>query len=83
MKIPLRVLVLALSLNFVGCGGGANSDAQEAPEEDKETVFDPLIGTIDKAKGVEGEIMQSKDRRDQAIAEAELGSDASEDDQDD
>jgi hypothetical protein len=83
MKIPLRVPVLALSLIFVGCGGGANSDAQEEPVEDKETVFDPLIGSIDKANAVEDQVLQGKDRLDQAIDEAEGGSDESEDDRDD
>jgi len=83
MKILSRVLVLALSLTFAGCGSGENSDEKEEPVEDQETVFDPLVGSIDKAKGVEEQIMQSKDRIDQAIAESELGGDESEDDGDD
>ena len=67
----------------MGCGGGAGSDENEKPQEDKETVFDPLVENIDKAKAVEDQIMQSKDRTDQAIAEAEGAGDGSEDDQDD
>lgn len=79
----MRILILAFCLTFLGCGGGAGSDGNEKPEEDKETVFDPLVENIDKAKAVEDQIMQSKDRTDQAIAEAEGAGDGSEDDQDD
>ena len=79
----MKILILAVCLSLVGCGGGANSDRNETPEEDKETVFDPLVENIDKAKAVEDQLMQSKDRTDQAIAEAEGAGDDSEDDQDD
>jgi hypothetical protein len=79
----MRILILAVCLSLVGCGGGANSDQNDKPEEDKDTVFDPLVENIDKAKAVEDQLMQSKDRTDQAIAEAEGAGDDSEDDQDD
>jgi len=79
----MKVLILALCLTFVGCGGGASSDAEKEAEEDKETVFDPLVGNIDKANDVENQLMESKARRDQAINESELADDGSEDDQND
>ena len=79
----MRILILAFCLTLMGCGGGADSEENEKPEEDRETVFDPLVGNIDKAKAVEDQLMQSKDRTDQAIAEAEGTADDSEDDQDD
>ena len=79
----MRILILAFCLTLMGCGGGADSEENEKPEEDRETVFDPLVGSIDKAKAVEDQLMQSKDRTDQAIAEAEGTADDSEDDQDD
>lgn len=79
----MRVLILALCMTIVGCGGGSDTDAENEAEEDKETVFDPLVGNIDKAKDVENQLMEHKDRTDQAVAESELSVDESEDDQDD
>jgi hypothetical protein len=79
----MRILILALCLTLVGCGGGESADAEKEAEEDKETVFDPLVGTLDKANAVEGQLMESKDRTDQAIAESELAVDESKEDKDD
>ena len=79
----MRILILAFCLTLMGCGGGTGSEENEKPEEDRETVFDPLVGNIDKAKAVEDQLMQSKDRTDQAIAEAEGTADDTKDDQDD
>jgi hypothetical protein len=82
----MKILVLALCLALAGCGG-ASSDAEqeveEEAEEEREGVFDPLIGTLDKANNVENQVMDHKDRTDQAIAESELSGDENEDDQDD
>ena len=79
----MRMFMLAMCLTLAGCGGGESSDEVKEAEEDKETVFDPLVGTLDKANAVEGQLMESKDRTDQAIAESELAADGSEEDQDD
>ena len=79
----MKTLLLALCLTLAGCGGSADSDAENEAEEDKETVFDPLVGTLDKANAVEGQLQDHKDRTDQAVAESELSDDPSEDDQDD
>ena len=79
----MKTLILALCLTLAGCGGSAEPDAKDEVEEDKETVFDPLVGTLDKANAVEGQLLEHKDRTDQAIAESELSDDSSEDDQDD
>ena len=79
----MKTLLLALCLTLAGCGGSADSDAKNEVEEDKETVFDPLVGTLDKANAVEDQLMDNKDRTDQAIAESELSDDPPEDDQDD
>ena len=79
----MKILLLALCLTFAGCGGGTDSDAKNEAEEDKETVFDPLVGNLDKANDVEAQLQDHKDRTDQAVAESELSEDPSEDDQDD
>ncbi len=79
----MKTLLLALSLTLAACGGSADTETNNEVEEDKETVFDPLLGTLDKANAVEGQLMDSKARTDQAIAESELSEDPSEDDQED
>ena len=78
----MKILILALCLGLAGCGG-AGSDAEQEVEEETESVFDPLIGTLDKANNVENQVMDHKDRTDQAIAESELSGNENEDDQDD
>jgi len=79
----MKALIFATCLAMAGCGGGESADDSNEPEEDKETIFDPLVGTLDKANAVEGQLMDSKDRTDRAIAESELAVDDSENDQDD
>jgi len=58
-------LALTLVSLVAGCGGSASSSvettkaqpaaAQKAPER-RETVFDPWVGTIDRAKGVQNTV---------------------------
>jgi hypothetical protein len=58
---------LALTLvSLAGCGGGSASPSGDAPKaqpaavqkapERRETVFDPWVGTIDRAKGVQNTV---------------------------
>ena len=43
-----------LMISCVGCGGDPPADdAPAANGGRRETVFDPLVGTIDRAKGVQ------------------------------
>ena len=78
----MRILSLALCLLVAGCGGTTDSDTSAEVEEDTESVFDPLVGNIDKANEVENQVLQHKDRTDQALAESE-GLDDESDDKDD
>ena len=62
---PIPWLALTLVSLVAGCGGSAAPDAatakvppptaQKAPER-RETVFDPWVGTIDRAKGVQNTV---------------------------
>ena len=70
----MKFLTVFLCLILFACGS-AKEEATEV--EDKETVFDPLVETIDKAKEVEDVVMQQKQQMDDALREAEGESDDS------
>ena len=68
MKI-LTLIMFCLMLS--ACG---NEPADEAAsKEDEETVFDPLIESVEKAKGVEDTVMQQKKDMDEAMQRMEEG----------
>lgn len=74
MKIRVGIWVAAC-LVISACSGspdgsGSAAEDEERPE-DRETVFDPMVGTIDRAKGVEDLNMQRKDEMDRALEEQE------------
>ena len=79
----MRILPLAMCLLIAGCGGAKDNDTSSDVEKDTDTVFDPLVGNIDKAKEVESQVLQHKDRTDQALAESEGMGDETDDDEDD
>ena len=62
--------VMAGSLLLAGCGQPAEEvDYEDADDQDEaeETVFDPMVGTMDRAAGVEDLGMDRKDEMDEAI----------------
>lgn len=61
--------VLSLSMTLIGCGGSADNADSGGGEE--EGVFDPMVGTIDRAKGVEDMNMGRKEEMDRAIEDLE------------
>ena len=67
MKTTIRVAVIAAVLTLGACGGSASEDE----DKDKETVFDPMVDNIDKAREVEEQVMQQKQQLDAAIKAAE------------
>ena len=67
----MKSLLIVLTLCIAACGGGGDNGRDQAAKEDIETVFDPLVSTIDKAKGVEATVLQSKDDIDKALEEAD------------
>ena len=72
-------LALMLASLMAGCGGSASSSgettkappaaAQKAPER-RETVFDPWVGTIDRAKGVQSTVDEQAAEQRRKIEEA-------------
>ncbi len=70
----MKCFSIFLLLMLVGCGSSEDTetDTTDATEaQDVETVFDPLIESIDKAKAVEGIVMQQKQQMDEALKKME------------
>jgi hypothetical protein len=79
-----NLLGLFLITILAACGGPADNSANssgtssqaeqrqvEERPEDRETVFDPMVSTIDRAKGVEAINMNRKAEMDAALDEQE------------
>jgi len=74
MEQIMKCFSIFLLLMLVGCGSSEDTetDTTDATEaQDVETVFDPLIESIDKAKAVEGIVMQQKQQMDEALKKME------------
>ena len=71
MKLFLMFFILSLA----GCD---SSKETEVEQEDRETVFDPLVESLDKAKEVENIVLQQKLDMDAALQRMEGESDDSE-----
>jgi hypothetical protein len=61
---------MLITLLFILSGCGANSDSS-TEREDRETVFDPLVSNIDKAKEVEEQVLEHKRQMDEALSKME------------
>jgi soluble cytochrome b562 len=72
MKTILIAMVAALTI-VAGCSESSNQQSaeQSAEREDIETVFDPMLSNIDKAKQVEQQVLDQKKKMDEAISRAE------------
>jgi len=76
---PKPWLALTLATLVAGCGGSASPSgeatkapptaAQKAPER-RETVFDPWVGTIDRAKAVQNTVDEQAAEQRRKIEEA-------------
>ena len=70
----MKCFSIFLLLMLVGCGSSEDTetDTTDATEaQDVETVFDPLLESIDKAKAVEDIVMQQKQQMDEALKKME------------
>ncbi|HEY7670735.1 MAG TPA: hypothetical protein VIC71_00845 [Gammaproteobacteria bacterium] len=74
----MRALILVCAAAFAvsGCGGAASddsasNDSQREAAEPRETVFDPLTSTIDRAEGVQQTVDEQAAEQRRRIEEAE------------
>jgi hypothetical protein len=76
---PKPLLVLTLMAVVAGCGEVASSSGDEAKaptamaqkaSERRETVFDPWVGTIERAKGVQNTVDEQAAEQRRKIEEA-------------
>jgi hypothetical protein len=67
--------LLILGVVAAGCSGGDSGQEPAAaiaePEAPAETVFDPMVGTIDRAKSVDGLAADRMDELNQQLEESE------------
>lgn len=61
----MRLILLILSVSLLGC------TSAEKENEDRESVFDPLVENIDKAKQVEDAALKHKEEMDKRLKELE------------
>jgi PBP1b-binding outer membrane lipoprotein LpoB len=52
MTFKSSLLLVALAVAITACGSGEAPPQEQKPQR-KQTVFDPLTSTIDRAKGVQ------------------------------
>jgi hypothetical protein len=72
MQSILRsILAIMLALSLHGCAGDEEASARPEPPPVEETVFRDMVGTMDKARGVEDAMKQQKEERDRAMEESE------------
>ncbi len=71
----MRVLIMAISLFLVACGGASDDESTDNAPGDTvgAEIAAGFIDSMDKAKDVEDQIQQSKDDIDAALEEAEGG----------
>ncbi len=62
-------LLLCVALSLGACGHAEKKPAEPPPVKD--TVFGDMVGTMDKARAVEGTVMQQKKDNDKAIEASE------------
>lgn len=69
VSIALAILLAA------GCGNDGAAPQSNAEPEDTDTVFDPMVDTIDRAKEIEELAKQRKAEMDERLKQMESGGD--------
>ncbi len=67
------LIVLGLSIAAAACGGPSEPSAPDSSADapKRETVFDPLVGTLDRAKGVQQTVDQQAAEQRRKLEELE------------
>lgn len=72
MAIHQRILLAAIAFTALGgCGSSAEHDAPAEPPPVKDTAFDELTGTMDRARGVQDTVDAQKQELDRQLRSAE------------
>ena len=71
MQTRSAFAILGAALLLLGCGAAEESSESSEPPPVEETAFGEMVGTIDKARSVEGTVLQQKEDTDRAIQESE------------
>lgn len=71
MAIHRRILATICSLTLSACDGGTETEAPPDPPAVKDTVFGDMVGTMDKAHGVQDTVNAQKQELDRQVQAAE------------
>lgn len=71
----MRVLIMAISLFLVACGGAADDESTDNAPGDTvgAEIAEGFIDSMDKARDVENQLQKSKDEIDAALEDTEGG----------
>lgn len=71
MRITCLLPGALMMLNLAACGGVEEAAPEKPPMTVSDTVLAPTVGTLDKARSVEGILQQERDSADAAVGAAE------------
>jgi hypothetical protein len=64
-------MAAATTMLLAACGQSSEEQKRPEPPPVKDTVFGDMVGTMDKARGVEATLQQDKEARDRAMEQSE------------
>jgi hypothetical protein len=72
MNHPQRIVCVAITLCVLGgCGGSAEPEARPEPPPVEDTAFGDMVGTMDRARGVQDTVDTHKQELDRQMQSAE------------
>ncbi len=74
----MKLFSIALIFLLAGCGSSedtASKSNETGGEASRESVFDPMVESLDKAREVEDVVMQQKQQMDEALLRMEGAAD--------
>ena len=70
----MKLFSITLMFILAGCGSSddtSSGSSEASVEKNEESVFDPMVDTLDKAREVEDIVMQQKEQMDEALKRME------------